>query len=70
MISFNEKLDRYAELAVKIGVNIQPNQFLYISTSTDNVELVRLITKKLMKLALNKYLLISQMIKLTVYVMS
>lgn len=46
MISFNEKLDRYAELAVKIGVNIQPNQFLYISTAIDNVELVRLITKK------------------------
>ncbi|MBK3495786.1 aminopeptidase [Viridibacillus sp. YIM B01967] len=46
MYSFDEKLTRYAELAVTIGVNIQSNQFLYISASTDNVELVRLITRK------------------------
>lgn len=42
---FETKLTRYAELAIKVGVNIQKNQFLYINASTDNVEFVRLVTK-------------------------
>lgn len=46
MYSFEQQLEKYAELAVKVGVNIQPNQFLFISVSTDNVELARLITEK------------------------
>ncbi|MFX3675100.1 MAG: aminopeptidase [Paenisporosarcina sp.] len=45
MTSFNEKLTRYAELAVKVGVNIQPGQSLYISASIDNPEFVRLLTR-------------------------
>lgn len=44
--TFYENLSKYAELVVKVGVNIQPNQFLYIAASTDSLELVRLITKK------------------------
>ncbi|MFJ8237568.1 aminopeptidase [Ureibacillus sp. NPDC094379] len=43
--TFEEKLLNYAELAVKVGVNIQKNQFLYIAASIDSAPLVRLITK-------------------------
>lgn len=43
---FNENLSKYAELVVKVGVNIQKNQYLYIAASTDSLELARLITKK------------------------
>lgn len=46
MTSFNEKLTRYAELAVNVGVNIQPGQKLYIAASIDAAPLVRLIVKK------------------------
>jgi aminopeptidase len=46
MKDFNIKLDRYAALAVKIGVNIQKGQTLLIKTTLDSVELVRLIVKK------------------------
>jgi aminopeptidase len=43
---FNIKLDRYAELAVKVGVNLQKGQTLVIKATLDSVELVRLIVKK------------------------
>ncbi len=46
MSTFEQQLSRYAELAVQVGVNIQPNQYLYISASTDATEFVRLITEK------------------------
>ncbi|MFF5996715.1 aminopeptidase [Lysinibacillus sp. KU-BSD001] len=45
MGDFNNNLLKYAELAVKVGVNIQKGQFLYIAASTDAVEFVRLVTK-------------------------
>jgi len=45
MATFNEKLTKYADLIVKVGVNIQDGQELYISTSLDSVELVREIVK-------------------------
>lgn len=45
MTSFNENLTKYAELAVKVGVNIQEGQSLYITASIDNPEFVRLLTK-------------------------
>lgn len=38
-------LTKYAELAVKVGVNIQKDQYLYIAASTDAVDFVRLVTK-------------------------
>jgi aminopeptidase len=44
--NFNENLSKYAELVVKVGVNIQKDQFLYIAASTDSLELARLITRK------------------------
>lgn len=46
MTTFEQKLHNYAQLAVEVGVNIQPNQILFITASTDTVELVRLITEK------------------------
>ena len=46
MSTFEKQLSRYAELAVKVGVNIQPNQYLYISASTETTEFVRLVTEK------------------------
>lgn len=44
--NFNENLSKYAELAVKVGVNIQPNQYLYVAATTDALDLARLITTK------------------------
>ncbi|AYC30252.1 aminopeptidase [Paenisporosarcina cavernae] len=45
MTSFQENLKKYADLAVQVGVNIQPGQSLYIGASIDNPELVREIVK-------------------------
>ncbi|KIL47210.1 aminopeptidase [Jeotgalibacillus soli] len=41
-----ELLEKYADLAVKVGVNIQPNQLLYIGATIENAQFVRLVTKK------------------------
>lgn len=46
MSTFQEKLEKYAELAVKVGVNIQKGQTLSVNASIDAVEFVRLVTKK------------------------
>ena len=46
MSTFEQHLSSYAELAVNVGVNIQPNQYLYISASTDATEFVRVVTEK------------------------
>ncbi|MNB70900.1 Aminopeptidase 2 [compost metagenome] len=46
MIDFNAKLSKYAELAVKIGVNIQPGQALVINAPTGSAEFVRIIASK------------------------
>lgn len=50
MLTFDQKLNNYAELAVKIGANVQPGQTLVVSADIEARELVRLIVKKLMKL--------------------
>ncbi|PAQ15574.1 aminopeptidase [Bacillaceae bacterium SAOS 7] len=46
MTNFQQTLEKYAELAVKVGVNIQSGQTLVINASTDSTEFVRLIVKK------------------------
>lgn len=46
MSDFQTKLEKYAELAVKIGVNVQQGQTLIINASIDCAELVRLIVKQ------------------------
>lgn len=44
-LDFKRNLTNYAELAVKIGVNIQPNQILCIIASIDSAPFVQIVTK-------------------------
>jgi aminopeptidase len=44
-LPFDEKLDRFARLAVHVGLNLQPGQELVISASTEMMPLVRRITE-------------------------
>jgi aminopeptidase len=44
-LPFDEKLDRFARLAVYVGLNLQPGQELVISASTEMLPLVRRITE-------------------------
>lgn len=46
MLSFKERLEKYAEIAVRIGVNLQKGQTLIINATIDSAELVRLIVRK------------------------
>ena len=41
-----EKLAAFAELAVKVGVNVQPGQYLLINTTTDTLAFTREVVKK------------------------
>ncbi|MEK4207992.1 MULTISPECIES: aminopeptidase [Paenibacillus] len=46
MLDFKQKLENYALLAVKIGVNIQPGQTLVVNADIVSAELVRLVVRK------------------------
>ena len=46
MATFEEQLAQYAELIVKVGVNVQQDQQVFITGSTEMTELVRLVAKK------------------------
>lgn len=46
MTNFQQQLTNYAELAVRVGVNIQPNQLLFISASIESAEFVRLVVSQ------------------------
>ncbi|KAB7705392.1 aminopeptidase [Bacillus aerolatus] len=46
MSDFQQTLEKYAELAIKVGVNIQIGQTLVINTSIGAAEFVRLVVKK------------------------
>lgn len=46
MSDFLKNLEKYAELAVKVGVNIQRGQTLVVNATIDSRELVRLVVKK------------------------
>jgi aminopeptidase len=45
MTEFQKKLEKYAELAVKVGVNIQKGQSLVVNAGLDSAEFVRLVVK-------------------------
>lgn len=45
-MDFQEKLAQFAELAVRVGVNVQKGQYVLINTSTDTVEFTRMVVKK------------------------
>ncbi len=44
-LPFEEKLDRFAKIAVHVGLNLQPGQELLISATTEMIPLVRRITE-------------------------
>lgn len=46
MSNFHEKLEKYAELAVKVGINIQPGQTLVINAPLAAADLTRAAAKK------------------------
>jgi len=46
MNRFKENLENYAELAVKVGVNVQPGQTLVVNTTLEGAKLVRIIVRK------------------------
>ncbi|PLS16037.1 aminopeptidase [Bacillus sp. M6-12] len=46
MTDFQKQLEKYAELAVKVGVNIQKGQTLVVNSLLEGAELARLIAKK------------------------
>lgn len=48
-MTFEEKLQAYAELAVKVGVNIQQGQYLLINTSVYALDFARLVVKEAYK---------------------
>ena len=49
MMTFEEKLAQFAELAVKVGTNIQKGQTLLINTTVDTIEFTRLVVKEAYK---------------------
>lgn len=46
MSQFEQHLDKYAELIVRIGVNVQQGQEVFVTGSVDNASLVRLVASK------------------------
>lgn len=46
MNDFRQKLENYAELGIKIGANLQNNQYLFLNISVENVLLAHALTKK------------------------
>lgn len=46
MATFEQQLDQYAELIVKVGVNVQQGQPVYITSSIEMAPLVRLVSGK------------------------
>ena len=44
-LPFHDKLDRLAQVAVRVGLNLQPGQELYLTASTDALPLVRLVAE-------------------------
>lgn len=46
MSHFQKNLEKYADLAVKVGVNVQKGQTLVINATLDAAELVRMVVKK------------------------
>ncbi|MEQ2526693.1 aminopeptidase [Robertmurraya yapensis] len=46
MSDFQKNLEKYAELAVKVGVNIRKGQTLVVNATLDAAEFVRLVVKK------------------------
>ena len=50
-------IEKYAELAVKVGVNVQKDQVVVIRTTTEAVELTREIAKQAYLAGAKKFIL-------------
>jgi aminopeptidase len=46
MTNFKKNLEKYADLAVRVGVNVQKDQTLVINASIDTAEFTRLVVKR------------------------
>ncbi len=46
MNDFKKLLEKYADIAIKIGINIEPNQTLVINSPIECAEFVRIIANK------------------------
>ncbi|MDG6742298.1 aminopeptidase [Staphylococcus aureus] len=46
LTNYNEKLQQYAELLVKVGMNVQPKQPVFIRSSVETLELTHLIVEE------------------------
>ncbi|XJZ27881.1 aminopeptidase [Bacillota bacterium Lsc_1132] len=53
MSDFQRNLEKYAELAVKVGVNVQKGQTLVVNATLDAAEFVRLIAKQAYEIGAN-----------------
>ncbi|MDN7243667.1 aminopeptidase [Planococcus sp. N028] len=45
-MTFEEKLEQYAQLTVSVGLNVQKGQLVVINTTTDTIDFTRLVVKK------------------------
>jgi len=45
-MTFEEKLAEYADLAVRVGINVQPGQYVLVNTTTDTLDFSRLVVQK------------------------
>lgn len=45
-MTFQEKMAEYAELAVRVGANVQKGQYLHITATTETLEFARLVVEK------------------------
>ena len=41
-----ERLERYAELAVRVGANVQPGQEVFVHGLVEHAELIRALTRQ------------------------
>lgn len=46
MSSFEQNLEKYAELVIRVGVNLQPGQILFVESPLEAVEFTRQVVKK------------------------
>src|SRR6478735_7728318 len=42
----DERLERYAELAVRVGANVQPGQEVFVKGLVEHAELIRALTRQ------------------------
>ena len=61
MENFNILLEKYANLCIKVGINIQKDQPLVINAPVEGAEFVRLLAKHAYEAGPKKFMLIGMM---------